>query len=137
MELLFDWANDPEVRAQSFSSDQISLADHEKWFLEKLNSPIAQIWILTDSGTPIGQIRCDCKGDEAVISYSIALDYRRQGHGTRIIQMAHEQIRLRFPQMKRIVAFVKPENTASRRVFIANGYTDESTRFVFPLIHSL
>jgi len=134
MQLLFEWTNDPEVRAQSFCSDPISLDTHQRWFSEKLKCANAQIWILTDCGLPIGQIRCDCNDEEeGIISYSIARDCRRQGHGKRIVQMAYDQIRLRFPKVKRIVAFVKPENIASQRVFLSNGYTDESSRFVLPV----
>ena len=35
--LYFDWANDPEVRAQSFDSKIIDIESHKKWFLSKLN----------------------------------------------------------------------------------------------------
>lgn len=132
MQLLFDWRNEPEARVQSFCSDAISLAEHQKWFSEKMKSDLTQIWILTDCGQPIGQIRCDCNDkDEGVISYSIDPAFRRQGNGKRIVRLAHEKIRARFPQVTQLVAFVKPENLASRRIFVANGYKDESTRFVF------
>jgi len=138
MQLLYDWTNDPEVRAQSFSSELISLADHQNWFAGKLKSDSTQIWILTDCGLPIGQIRCDCNdAGEGIISYSIASTHRRQGHGKRIVQMAYQSIYTRFPQVKQIVAFVKPDNIASRQVFLANGYSEEPTRFVLPVTRCL
>lgn len=134
MMLLFGWTNDSEVRAQSFSTDAISLSDHKRWFSGKLCSDCAQIWILTDDGLPIGQIRCDCNAEaEGIISYSIACTHRCQGHGKRIVQMVQEKIKTRFPHVKQVVAFVKPENIASRQVFLANGYEGETTRFVLRL----
>ena len=136
MMLLFDWTNDSEVRAQSFSTNAISLSDHQNWFSGKLCSDCAQIWILTDDGLPIGQIRCDCNAeDEGIISYSISCKNRCQGHGKRIVELVREKIQNRFPRVKRIVAFVKPENVASRRVFLANGYEDQTSCFVLRLPH--
>ena len=134
MLLLFDWTNDPEVRAQSFSSDAISLANHQNWFSGKLCSDCAQIWILTENGVPVGQIRCDCnEQNEGVLSYSIANGHRCKGHGKRIVQMVQEKIQTRFPRVETIVAFVKPENAASQHVFLANGYEGETERFVLRL----
>ena len=38
MELYFVWANDPDVRIQSFNSSQIELDDHKKWFVAAIKN---------------------------------------------------------------------------------------------------
>jgi UDP-4-amino-4,6-dideoxy-N-acetyl-beta-L-altrosamine N-acetyltransferase len=45
LELLFVWRNRPEVRAYMFTSSEIKLADHSRWFISMLDDP-ARRWLL-------------------------------------------------------------------------------------------
>ena len=58
--LLLRWANDPQVRANSFSPEPIAPSDHHHWFQRGLANPNRLLLIATAAdGCPIGQIRFD------------------------------------------------------------------------------
>ena len=57
-ELLWQWANDPIVRAASFRSDSILWEDHFEWFNKKLHSFNCYYFIAVNKlEEPVGQIR--------------------------------------------------------------------------------
>jgi hypothetical protein len=61
--LLWDWANDPVVRASAFSSKPIAWEEHVGWFRGKLNDPECSILVALDaSAVPAGQIRFNRRG---------------------------------------------------------------------------
>lgn len=117
-ELLWRWANDPDVRSASFSTSQISWQEHDAWFENKLRDKNANLFIALDrEGEPIGQIRLDrVREGEAEIDVSVARERRGRGYAALLIsrasQMAFSEIGL-----TRLHAFVKPENQASSRAF--------------------
>lgn len=112
---LFDLANDPEIRAQSYSKSPILLDDHIKWLNRKLNDPDTILYIFEYKNEAIGQVRFDIKM-EATISYSIDKRFRGRGWGQPILQKAIDAfINERHPM--KIVGFVKKENLSSNMIF--------------------
>jgi RimJ/RimL family protein N-acetyltransferase len=124
----FEWANDLEVRANSFNQKPIQYESHVNWFTNKVNSQ-NELWMLTksisntthfgDTGCececdhiPVGQIRLQQERDHTEIHYSIAKEHRGQGNGRRMIQMALFEVKT-WP----VVAQVKQTNRASRAIF--------------------
>jgi RimJ/RimL family protein N-acetyltransferase len=116
--LLFDWANDPEVRNNAFSHGSIPWEDHFKWFTQKIASENTQIFILSNDSLPVGQIRFDRDGIEWLIDYSVSAQNRGKGFGKKIVALALEQ----FDNGSHFKAKVKKENLASQKVFEANGF---------------
>src|SRR6266705_476142 len=54
--LLWEWANDPGVRAASFQTAMISWDEHAEWFADRLDNGL--IYIAEDQqGKPVGQFR--------------------------------------------------------------------------------
>lgn len=54
----YNWANEHEVRQQSFSKGLITWSEHQCWFRKRLQSPKALLLVLADiNGLPLGQIR--------------------------------------------------------------------------------
>lgn len=125
MDLLYEWANDVTVRANAFSTEQISYADHERWFASKLQDEDTKIYIYVCEEKPVGQIRIHMEGDEATIDYSIDARYRRQGHGKQMLKQLEQIVQEQYPQIKSLLAQVKRENKASKSVFAAGGYEEE------------
>jgi UDP-2,4-diacetamido-2,4,6-trideoxy-beta-L-altropyranose hydrolase len=121
--LLWEWANDPQVRAVAFSPQPISWEMHEAWFDEKLTDSNCRILIAEDAqGTPIGQFRTDKRSTEdADISISIACKFRGRGLGRMLIERG-VAVNFSEGQLMRLHAFVKPENLASRRSFESVGF---------------
>lgn len=121
--LLWEWANNPEVRAASFSPDPISWETHVAWFNTKLNlqrspSPKSMMFIAEEAdGRPLGQIRFDLRADgDWEVSISVESKMRGQGLATQLIKSGLQEVVARCGSA-RIHAFIKPENTASVRAF--------------------
>jgi len=116
--LLWEWANDPQVRAAAFSSDPISWEDHVKWFASKLNDPNCIIFVALDNdGASVGQIRFDITDErEAEIDVNIDRKRRGLGYGTLLIDKGVEEI-FRTTSVRIVHAFIKPDNVSSIRAF--------------------
>jgi RimJ/RimL family protein N-acetyltransferase len=121
-ELLWEWANDPEVRRLSFSQGFIPWEDHLRWFAGKLNDPHYVIFIVMDEGqNPIGQVRYELSPREAVISVAIAKEHRRKGYGAEAIREASGRL-FADSDIKLVHAYVKPGNPSSLHSFVKAGF---------------
>lgn len=120
--LLLEWANDKEVRKNSFQTHQIGMEEHCRWLERKLADEQCDMFLLCRDDVPVGQIRLDYTGEQAVISYSIAKDYRGKGYGGILLQLAEDEVRRTRRDIHEMYAEVKEENLASRRKFEQAGY---------------
>jgi spore coat polysaccharide biosynthesis predicted glycosyltransferase SpsG len=120
--LFWQWANDPAVRAASFSSDPIPWEGHRAWFAATLDSPAKRLWIVEYLGEAMGQVRFDLDGREATISVSIAKDFRGSRLADTILHLASRKV-MEQEDLDVIHAFVKRENEPSIRAFMKAGYT--------------
>ena len=123
--LLFEWANDPTTRAQSFRTEPIAWESHVAWFERVLADPARVLWLLEDDGRPVASIRfeavAETEGDaDAVVSVQVAPDARGRGYGRRVV--AEATALYVSATARRVVAEIRPSNTASARVFEAAGY---------------
>ncbi len=120
--LLWEWANDPGVRAASFQTAMISWDEHAAWFADKLDNGL--IYIAEDQeGKPVGQFRIDrLRNGDAKVDVSVAPEKRGCGIAAALIQKA-VQAAFRETELQRLHAYVKPENQASLRAFEKAGFT--------------
>ncbi|RMA65987.1 UDP-2,4-diacetamido-2,4,6-trideoxy-beta-L-altropyranose hydrolase [Ulvibacter antarcticus] len=118
MLLLFDWANDPDVRKNAFNSEKIELENHKKWYSNKIKDANTKILILEKDELPLGQIRFDKTDDNWTIDYSIDAKYRGLGLGGRIIELGIEHLK------EDVKAIVKVDNIGSCKVFENLGFTN-------------
>lgn len=117
-DFLFSLRNDELTRKNSFSTNTVSLQEHEAWLKTVLSDKTERLLILLHGDKKIGQVRLaktDDK-DEFKISYSIALEFRAQGYGKVIILLAENFIADVSSTIK-LVAFVKKQNIASQMIF--------------------
>jgi len=122
-QLLWEWANDPDVRTVSFSTDPIPWERHLQWFNAKLADPDAVLYLAVDpEGAPIGHVRYQIEGARAAVSISLAKPWRGKGLGRTILAMATEDL-FRTTPATIIDAFVKPVNAVSLQLFTRAGYT--------------
>jgi len=121
--LLWEWANDKEVRASAFSSDPIPWEEHVRWFMRKLQDPNCFIFVALDNeDTPLGQVRFDIVRDgEAEIDVSIDRRKRRLGYGAPLISKAVKEV-FGVTPIRTVHAFIKPNNEASMRAFERAGF---------------
>ncbi|MDE6055714.1 MAG: GNAT family N-acetyltransferase [Lachnospiraceae bacterium] len=123
MDLLFEWANDDTVRANAFHTEKISYDNHVQWFEKVMADADVYLYILCEGEKPVGQIRLNVQGGEAVIDYSIVCDQRGKGYGSEMLQMMQTQLNTeKSMHVTKIVGQVKYENRASARAFEKNGF---------------
>jgi RimJ/RimL family protein N-acetyltransferase len=120
-QLIWKWANDPLTRKFSFSSAPIPWEEHVAWFQTKLTDRQCIFHIVQRGSKPIGQIRFQIEGKEAIISVSIAPDQRGRGFSSQIIRLG--SINLFYTTSVKVInAFIKHGNVASERAFSKAGY---------------
>lgn len=122
--LLFDWANDPVARAQSFTQATIAWQDHEHWFARKLADARCLLLIAENAQSqPVGQVRFDLSDDgSAIISVSMAPEQRGKGYGAAAIARACDELRARHGA-RTVLAYIRADNLASQRAFARAGFT--------------
>src|SRR5262249_26260161 len=110
---VWEWANDPAVRAVSFSPEPIPWERHVDWFRGRLRDRHC-FYFIGSNGVedPVGQVRCELTQDEAVLSISLAPGCRGQGYGPRLIWLACEEV-FRTSSAAAIHAYIKGDNRAS------------------------
>ena len=121
--LLWEWANDPEVRAASFSSDPIPWETHVLWFNAKLadsrgTAGKCRMFIAEDEeGLTIGQIRFDRRPDAGWdVGISLSKGMRGRGLASELIDRGVRELNRRDGGSV-IHAYVKPGNVTSVKSF--------------------
>jgi RimJ/RimL family protein N-acetyltransferase len=129
-ELLWEWANDPATRANSFNSAPISLVQHKEWFHAKLQDSQCSFWIATNGRLgKIGVVRFDCHDSEATISVALAPHARGKGYGKKLIFSACGRI-FASSGVDLVRALIKPANKASVRAFEDAGFLQDAGTMV-------
>lgn len=123
MDLLFQWANDSQVRKNAFHTEQIPYEEHVKWFEKMMKDLSVYQYLLYEDDIPIGQIRLNVEGGAAMIDYSISAGYRGKGYGSRMLCLIEEQVaKDKLTDITTLIGQVKYENTASAHAFEKCGY---------------
>ncbi|MEP6681998.1 MAG: UDP-2,4-diacetamido-2,4,6-trideoxy-beta-L-altropyranose hydrolase [Parafilimonas sp.] len=122
--LLFEWINDPEVRAQSLSTNIITYDEHTKWFEKKLADKNCYLYIAYNKNLPAGMIRFDLYDTECAISYLVNKSERGKGIGLLIINYGIEQFKKdsHFKGFIKVNAVVKKTNKPSLKIFERSGF---------------
>lgn len=129
VDLLFGWANEEEVRKNSFSTEKILYEDHVQWFQRLLKREDCKQYIYYVDDVAAGQVRVTVEGDKAEIGYSICASCRGKGYGKKMLRLLQEQLKQDMPEVKTLVARVKPENIASQKVFLGLGYEETHRQY--------
>lgn len=122
IDLIYEWANDGLVRANSFKSEKIPYSDHVEWFNRMMTDDTVLQYIMMEDDIPVGQIRLVIEGDSAEVNYSIASKFRGKGYGHVILQLAQDLLRDNNPNIRIMIAKVKSDNVPSKKLFEEEGY---------------
>lgn len=130
-QLLWEWANDPAVRAAAFAMAPITWEEHRQWFSNKLHDPNCHLYIvLGEEGAPIGQVRFDIGEDGgALVDLHLADGARGRGFGRQALQQACSRLFATAP-VRHVTAQVKLDNQASLQLFKRAGFIDTGTTSV-------
>jgi UDP-2,4-diacetamido-2,4,6-trideoxy-beta-L-altropyranose hydrolase len=138
--LLFRWANDPQVRANSFSPQPITPDEHRCWFQKGLEDPnrLHLIAKPTDS-CPVGQIRFErapemVEGRACEATVDLSLDRCARGYGLApdLVRLGLQAMEQRWGPAIDAVAEVLTSNTASNACFARAGFALERVSAVPP-----
>lgn len=118
--IFFKWANDPDVRNNSFSHEKIKWEDHALWFKQNLDNGTIFLLFYAEN-IPIGQLRIKLEEGKGIIDYSVDASFRGRGYGTVILSTVSkikEKFQINFP----IIGVVKQANVNSIKAFINSGF---------------
>lgn len=123
LEMYFVWANDPDVRLQSFNSSQIKLDDHKEWFVGAINNEACSMFVFQNSeGKNVGQVRIEKQNDfEALIGVSVNSSQRGKGYAKEMLRLATDSF-LESNSRFIINAYIKDGNLSSKISFERAGF---------------
>jgi|SRR3989344_2275121 len=119
---LYDLRNEPLVRAMMWNSGVVDCDAHLVWFDSVLENPNRTLYILEAGGVPVGQVRYDADSESAEVSVSVMSKFRGKGYASEGLKKSAEVFFQKVPEVKIIFAHIKPDNSASVRVFTKAGY---------------
>lgn len=120
IELVWRWANDPETRSASFSSQSIPWDSHERWFRERMADPDTLLYIGQLRETPIGIARFERHGSAATVSLNMAPEARGRGLAAPFLRLA--DARAAAAGVRQIHAYIKRSNSRSLAAFQNAGF---------------
>ncbi len=122
--LLFAWLNAPDRREVSLATRApVAWTDHLAWLETRLADPGSALWIAEEGDTAIGQVRLQWVETGLEVSLYVAPEARRQGVGRALLDHAARAAARRWPG-RRLIARVRPDNSASLALFHHLGYED-------------
>ncbi len=122
--MLWEWANDPVVRAGSFSEEPIPLESHQRWFEQQMGSAAARIYIIENrADEPVGQVRFQIEAERSTLSINLSPQFRGQGLGSKVLLLGIEELFNTTP-VETIDAYVKPTNERSLELFRSAGFEE-------------
>ncbi len=126
---IYEWRNAEETRRYIFGAKAIPLETHRIWFGNTLNNPDRILLIGEIATAPVGVLRYDFSGGEALISVYLVPGGQGQGVGTQLIRCGSQWVRDNYPHIRIVNAEIFRENIASRRAFELAGYKEHHRIF--------
>ena len=121
--ILFEWANDPLSRKNSFYPAQIKYESHKKWLAEKFEQKNNIFYIIEFDNQKAALVRFERKKEETVIGIHIDKKFRGRGLASEFIIKASRKYLVK--NSEKISAFIKVENMASIKSFTKAGFQFE------------
>ena len=99
----------------------IDLEAHNHWFAAALISPNKVILIGEIQSGKIGVVRFDRLDEGWEAGINVNPEYRGKGLSAQLLQMAVDWFLVQYPNQT-VVATIRPDNQASRKIFEACGF---------------
>jgi UDP-2,4-diacetamido-2,4,6-trideoxy-beta-L-altropyranose hydrolase len=119
---IYSLSNEKLVRTNSINQNPISWKEHLKWYDKKIHQKNYDFFVAYNYKNFVGQIRFEIESSLAVISVSLAKNFRGKGLSSKIISEGSKLVFLNRKNVKKIFAYIKPENNSSLKAFIKSGY---------------
>ena len=119
---LFELANDPEVRKNSFNQEKIDIETHEKWFNNRVDNDDFLLLVARNGVNFIGSIRFEKDIDNKfIISIQIHKNFRGKGLGKKLLQNAIKKL-YDHKENPIIIAKIKSNNLSSIKIFSDSNF---------------
>jgi len=119
--LVFNWANEPTVRNNSYHSQFISLEEHTNWFKQKLQEKNSLIYIAEIDNEPAGMVRFEIAEEHAIVSIIVDQNFRGMSLASVFLEDCSKYY---FDKnSKPILACIKSDNLASIHAFRKANYS--------------
>ena len=128
--LYLNWANETEVRRQSFNEKPITMEEHQHWFRNRLHSPDALLRVLVDfESLPLGQIRFErsnIEPDKAIVGFSLDPVARGFGLSSELLRLGLAEVAREWDGQVHAYGEVRNANLASAKAFLRAGFDEGS-----------
>ena len=119
---LFELANDPEVRKNSFNQEKIDLETHKKWFNNRVDNDDFLLLVARNGVNFIGSVRFEKDIDNKfIISIQIHKNFRGKGLGKKLLQNAIKKL-FNHKENPIIIAKIKSNNLSSIKIFSDSNF---------------
>jgi UDP-2,4-diacetamido-2,4,6-trideoxy-beta-L-altropyranose hydrolase len=125
----FDWANDPDVRANAHLTSVIQWENHLEWFTKKISSDNTLMLVFYLGTTAVGQVRVEWENSQGLIDFSVDKRFRGKSLGKKMIAATAALVEDLYSD-RVLVAEVKDTNVASAKTFETTGFKLMATRDV-------
>lgn len=125
--LLLEWRNDPQARANSSYTGEVTPEGHHAWLQRIMLDNDTHLYIAEIDGIPVGQGRIERawkayskKMDSAAIGYSIDANERGKGYGKQLVEKLVNLSR-NTHGFGRVMCRIRRGNMCSVKVAISAG----------------
>ena len=127
IEEIYTWRNDPKTKKMSKNKNAINLDEHKIWFSRIKNDKNSLILICKEINInkKIGVVFFNLNETKKTSKISINLDpiKRRKGYGSECLANSIDYFKDKFKDCETILAEIKKENAASKKIFEKMGFT--------------
>ncbi|WP_260955445.1 UDP-2,4-diacetamido-2,4,6-trideoxy-beta-L-altropyranose hydrolase [Pseudomonas citri] len=128
-QLLFDGRNAEAVRRVSLDTSLIGWDDHCRWLQASLVNERRLLLIGEAADGPVGVLRYDMDGVEALVSIYLFEHRLGQGWGRALLGHGETFVSAHWPELRSLVAQVLPGNDASLGLFRQAGFAQNTCVF--------
>jgi RimJ/RimL family protein N-acetyltransferase len=127
-DVLLAWRNHPATRAASLNTAEIDRATHVDWLARTIADPTRVLYIGQQGEVPIGTVRFDLDEDPdtAEVSITVSPSHRGRGLSLPLLRAGLTEFAAEPRRRSVIRALIREENGASRSLFDAAGFREES-----------
>ncbi|WP_434580278.1 UDP-2,4-diacetamido-2,4,6-trideoxy-beta-L-altropyranose hydrolase [Pseudomonas sp. Z1-6] len=127
--LLFEGRNAEAVRRVSLDDSFIDWDPHCQWLQASLVNPQRLLLVGETSDGPVGALRYDLQGSEAIVSIYLFETRLGLGWGRALLTRGEAFSSAHWPQLRSFTAQVLPGNQASLELFRQAGFTQDTCVF--------
>lgn len=126
---IFKWRNNQITREMSHTSEVINWDKHYEWYCNSLDMESRILLICENScNEKIALVSFNISELKAVISINLNPTQRGKGLGRLCLTKSIEVFYIEFSEIKNLLAEIKKENIASKKIFLAAGFEKYNTK---------